>query len=176
MTEEGKPSRAELLREYEWCQSDARGLESTIWQTGTAIGVGSTGTLILVANHPIQKQPPWQVAAIVAALVILMSILWLGLARRWWSIQHAFYARMRHIEEELGLYQTRYVMYLDDPRKLADSGLPSAHAEEIRERAKKRGFPFRPHQRRGVQGILVFLPILILLPWAVYVWWLCTLP
>jgi hypothetical protein len=176
MAEENKPSRAELLKEYELCQADAQDLESTVWRTGAVIGIGSIGTLIVVANHPSQGQPPWQVAAIIGALVFLTSIIWWYIARRWWSIQHAFFMRMRHIEEQLGLYQARYIQYLDDPSKLPSSGLPSEHADEIRRRAKRREGLLRVHQRRGIQGTLMFLPVVILIPWAVYTCWLYTCP
>jgi hypothetical protein len=172
MVEENRPTRPELLKEYELCQSDAQGLESIIWQTGTAIGIGSIGTLIIIANHPISEQPPWQVAAIIGILILLMSIIWLGMARRWWSIQHAFFMRMRHIEKELGLYQARYIQYLDHPDTLSESGLPDSFANEIRSRAGKRKKLLPIHQRRGIQSILVFLPVVILIPWAIYTLWL----
>lgn len=176
MVEDKYPTRPELLKEYELCQSDAQGLESTIWQTGTAIGIGSIGTLIIIANHPVAEQPPWQVAAIIGFLILLMSIIWLGMARRWWSIQHAFFIRMRHIETELGLYQARYIQYLDHPNTLTESGLPDSFANELRSRAGKRKRFFPTHQRRGIQSILVFLPVVILIPWAIYTLWLFSKP
>jgi hypothetical protein len=172
MTKESYPTRAELLREYELCQNNAHNLESRIWQTGTAIGIGSIGFLIVVANHRTTEQPPWQVAAIIGILIFLMSLMWWYMARRWWSIQHAFFMRMRHIEEELGLYHARYIQYLDDPDSLSNSGLLDKYINEVRERATKQRGIVKVHQRKGIQEILALLPIAILLSWVIYTWWL----
>ena len=46
-------------------------------------------------------------------LLILAGVWWL-MAWRWWSIQHAIFLRMKHIEMELGLYMTRYSHWLDN--------------------------------------------------------------
>lgn len=94
----------ELWKQYELCRDSAQGLETLIWQTSAGLGVGSLGTLILVANHPENEQLPWYVVVTLGALVLFMTILWWYMARRWWSIQHAFLIRMRHIEEDLGIY------------------------------------------------------------------------
>ena len=178
MTQEICPSREELLKEYELCQTHAQSLESTIWQTGTAMSIGGIGPLIVMANHPMSEQPPCLVAAAVGIGVFLMSSVWVRLARRWWSIQQACFMRMRHIETELGLFQTRYVHYLDDPPRyvqylddpltLTDSGLRKEYESEILERAEKRERLCRVHQRAGIQRFSCCLPTIIFISWAVY--------
>ena len=181
-----------LWREYEACQKAAQNLESIIWQTSGVIGIGSVGTLILVANHPTKDQPSWWVALIIGLSIFLFSIIWLFMARRWWSIQHAFFIRMRHIEERLNIYATRYLHYLDNPYALPESRLPKRQRQELRNRAEQRGLfrraapsgaggttwlrnrteqreLFRPHQRAGIQRFLIFLPVIILIAWVSYV-------
>jgi hypothetical protein len=165
------PTTDALLKEYELCQKAAQGLEATIWQTSGAMGIGLIGTLVLVANRVENEQPPWQVAAVIGLFVFLISVAWFFMARRWWSIQHAYFIRMRHIEEGLGLYAVRYLYFLDNPSALAGSGLREEYASELARRARhQRILP--THQRFGVQVVLSFLPVAVLIAWAVYTAWL----
>lgn len=169
-----RPGEAMLLKEYELCQKAAQGLEATIWQASGALGVGMIGTFVLVAGRAQDEQPPWQVAGVIGLSVLLVSIVWFFIARRWWSIQQAYFIRMRHIEEELGLYAVRYLRFLDDPGTLAGSGLCEAHASELERRARSRKV-LPAHQRWGIQWILSFLPLIVLLTWGAYTAWLAFL-
>ena len=155
-----QPDAEVLLKEYELCQDSAQSLESTVWQTSAIIGIGSIGSLILVANHPPDEQPPFLVAAFIGALVSLASFIWWRMARRWWSIQHAKYLRMRHIEEDLNIYQTRYVRYMDDISELSTSGLLEGRQDDLRH--------FANYQRAGIQEYLRFLPLFIAIAWGLY--------
>ncbi len=101
--------KEQLLREYELCQEAAQSIESTIWRASAAVGIGSVGTLVLVVNQGFN----WFTVAIVGGFVIGLNLIWWKMAGRWWSIQHTKFYRMRHIEESIGLYQTRYLHYLD---------------------------------------------------------------
>lgn len=182
LTEERK---SHLLKEYELCQDAAQSLESTIWQTGAAIGLGSIGTIVLAANVGID----WFVGLIVGSAIIASTVVWWYMARRWWSIQQTKYCRMLDIEHAIGLYQTRYLKYLDellDPQqtetvdRLRETLLPpgcASHPEKdcaSREKlgtSSKSGLAKR-HQRRGTQAILIWLlPINIVL-WSLYVFYL----
>ena len=152
-----KVKRNLLLKEYELCQNSAQSLESTIWQTSTAVGIGSVGTLVLVANI----RPDWQVVAIIGGLVTATAFIWWYMAKRWWSIEHAKFLRMRHIEEDLKMmYQVRYIQYLDNPRQLVTSGLSMERQHELKH--------FDNYQRTGVQGVLRFLPYLVLTTWVLF--------
>jgi hypothetical protein len=192
-----------LLKEYELCQDSSQTLESVIWQTGAVIGIGSIGSLALVAKD----QPSWQVAAIIGLLVVLTARLWWFMAKRWWSIQHAKFLRMCHIEETLGLYQTRYVYYLDGLTRAEKKGNSRRQDKEdirARRKLKERFLPTDPwvkdhlsedmkdaranYQYKGVQDYLKCLPWLNLAAWSLYViyltglWkqpfmqWLCNCP
>jgi len=103
--------REELIREYELCQQGVQALEATIWQSGSLIGIGSAGGILLVAGLDDAK-----LAVIPAGIVVVYaSFLWWRLAKRWWSVQHARITRMRLIEKELQRAgQTSYVQYLND--------------------------------------------------------------
>jgi hypothetical protein len=166
-----QPTTDALLKEYELCQKAAQGLEATIWQTSGAMGIGLIGTLILVANRVENEQPPWQVAVVIGLFVSLISFVWLFMAGRWWSVQHAYFIRMRHIEEQLGLYAVRYLHFLDNPSALAGSGLCEEHASELVNRARQ-GRILPTHQRLGVRRILRPLPFIVLITWAIYTAWL----
>jgi len=170
---EAEPDPAHLLKEYEMCQSAAQSLEATIWQTGAVLGLSSIGTFILVASHPPREQPPWLVAAGIGALVSLSSVIWWRVARRWWSIQHTKYARMRHIEETLLLAQTRYIEYLDKPP--GDAAAQSLKAKLIGKVATSDQLDELgeiDYQRGGPQKYLRFLPWAITVVWVIYVLWL----
>jgi hypothetical protein len=171
-SEKGQPDDEKLWKEHKACQNAALSLESPIWQTSSVIGIGLIGTLLLVANHAAKEQPPWQVAAVIGLYTSVASFIWWFMARRWWSIQHAMFIRMRYIEEALGVYSVRYVHYLDNPSTLSRSGLPKDEVEELRKRTEKRGLLPPSHQRRGIQAILWLFPIMNLVVWGLYTWWL----
>src|SRR3972149_11973155 len=115
------PTRDDLWKEYESCQKSAQSLEAVLWQTNAGLGLGSIGTIVLIFNHTKDEQLPWQVILALGSFFLAVTIIWLFMARRWWSIQHAFFIRMRHIEEDLSTYQTRYIHYLDNPCELSKS-------------------------------------------------------
>lgn len=163
-TERPQPDADTLFKEYELCQESAQKLESTIWQTSAALGIGSIGTLSLIANHPLEEQPPFLITLVIGLLISGVGTIWWHMARRWWSIQHAKYLRMRHIEEELNMHQTRYIKYLDDPSELATSSLPKERQDELKR------FADSNYQREGVQKYMKLLPLIMAASWGVYLW------
>ncbi len=170
--DQGRQPNSELLwREYESCRDTAQHLESIIWQTSGAIGIGSIGTFLLISNRPSQEQPPWFIAALIGFLVIITTVIWWLMARRWWSIQHSYFLRMQHIEKKLGLYATRYLQYLDNPYTLPKNDLTEDELDDLKSRAKKRGW-FAPHQRMGIQPVLWILPFITFAVWCTYIVWL----
>lgn len=171
MTEEDQtpqPSTETLWHEYESCQKATQSLESIIWQTSGVIGIGSIGSLILIANRVDTEHPSPFIVAVIGLFVVFASTIWWFMARRWWSIQHSLFMRMRHIEKRLGIHATRYLQYLDDPSTLSAKDLLATEIEELKNRAEKRGL-FAPHQRIGVQSVLWLLPVITLFAWGLYV-------
>ena len=177
-----------LLKEYELCQNAAQNLESIIWQTSAVIGIGSIGSLILVANQYQQASLSWQAASLIGLLVFLFSCIWLFMARRWWSIQHIKYLRMSHIEEKLRLYQTRYLNYVDGLQQeenreeeekeiKANNDLSDDQKEEIRDRAVKDKeyvlvfFLMKHHQHYGIRDIIKYIPVIIFFVWGLFLLW-----
>jgi hypothetical protein len=189
MAEERKLTREEkemLLKEYELCQVSAQGLESAIWQTSAAIGIGSIGTLALVAGQPLLGWLGLGIPITIGLLAILASWIWWRMARRWWSIQHVKFCRMRHIEERLQFfYQTRYLTYLDDLGDLKIRRSDTEKRQKEVDRLRGRFLPTdltsdqqgdldklsRTHQSKGVQKFLCWLPILNTVAWGLY--WIC---
>jgi hypothetical protein len=145
-----------LLREYEFCQSSAIGLETQIWQTGAAMGLGAVGTLIVVGDHKLGEQAPALVAVLIGALVSLTVAVWWRMSRRWWSIQHVKFARMADIEKEIGFYQARYLEFLD-------SG-----GTDLKKEQKHMLNQTSNHQVKGVQAFLQYLPYIVFIVWFVY--------
>jgi hypothetical protein len=80
--------------------------------------------------------------------------------------------RMRHIEKALGIHAVNYLRYLDNSTTLDNSGLSAEDAAEIATRRVERRIGLPVHPRLGVQDVLTFLPIVTLVVWALYVWWL----
>ncbi len=153
------------IKEYELCQDTTQKIESTIWKTSTAMGIGSIGPLILFMTRSIK--PDWQSVTIVGLLIFFSSIIWWFMARRWWDIQHVTFLRMKHLEEKLGFYQTRYIYYKDG--KLEDikpNDLTTDQLEQLKGDFKSKGniqFPLR-----GVQKWLKLFPWFILISWFGY--------
>jgi hypothetical protein len=177
MNQREKPTKEEktvLLKEYELCQDAAQSLESTIWQTSAAIGIGSIGAFIVAVNGGFN----WLTAAIVGGVIVAINFIWWGMAQRWWSIQHTKFCRMRHIEKLVGLYQIRYLDYLDallDPKRkelvddLKKELLPSD--DQIYEDLGKdqaSGLA-KSHRLRGVQATLKCFLFIHPIAWGLYV-------
>lgn len=158
-----------LLKEYEFSQSTAENMESTIWQSSAIIGLGLIGSFLLIATRGEESQPPWYVACLIGPTVFVLSVIWWLVARRWWSVQHAMFMRMRHIERRLGMHSLNYVRYLDNPKLMPRTGLNQAEKKEINERREKDIFPFiKDHQKRGVQEFIWVFPLLLLGVWFLY--------
>lgn len=161
-----KPTDDQLLKEYEFCQNKAQSMEVTIWQTSAVIGIGLSGTFIYSGTRTIDNQLPWQIALIIGFFISLLTILWWFTSRRWWSIQHAMFLRMRHIEDELGLKSNNYIKFLDHPENIPSETLPEYQVAEIKNCAQKK--PCLGHQKYGVQQVLRFFPWLVCLSWLAY--------
>lgn len=176
MAETPSEKQQALLKEYELAQNKTLELEKTIWQAFGVMGVGSAvapfvvGSLIKYNVAPI-------IIFIIGGLVWYASRVWCGIARRWWSIQHVTYIRMRHIEEDLGLYQNRYITYVDaykkDPIKAKTSepeNLAEGRLKELKDRADENDaiLGLRAHARKGPQEWLKWLPHINLMLWIGY--------
>ena len=161
--------REVLLKEYEFSQSTAQSMESAIWQSSSVIGLGLIGSFLLVALRGADSQPPWYVACLLAPIALIISGLWWLIARRWWSVQHAMFMRMRHIEKRLGMHSLNYVRYLDNVKFMPTSGLDQAEKDELNQRREKDIFPYiKDHQKRGVQEFIWVLPLLLFFIWFIY--------
>lgn len=173
-----------LLKEYELCQDSAYKLESTIWQTSAAIGIGSIGSLVLL----VRAQPPWLGALAIGILVNYAAWIWWHMARRWWSIQHAKFRRMRHIEQILHFHQVSYLDYLDaatvedtkDAKNDTCQGLDKLAYYLRRQHLIETYLPNdgtandledlrENHQHKGVQEYLKCFPLWNAVAWEIYV-------
>jgi hypothetical protein len=124
------------------------------------------------------------VAGAVGVLVNVAACIWWHMARRWWSIQHVKFLRMRHIEESIGLYQTRYLRYLDER---VDKKTEDAKASLV-EMCVPNGAIWREsvvqdlehlretHQIKGVQDFLKWFPLWNAVAWGIYVIYLLLEP
>ena len=134
--------------------------EQTIHQGATV------GSVALLGDD---SQPPWYVACLIAPIVLILSGFWWLAARRWWSVQHAMFMRMRHIEKRLGMHSMNYVRYLDDAKYMPKTGLNQEEKREIAWRRDKDILPFiKDHQKRGVQEFVWIFPFFMFLVWLIY--------
>jgi hypothetical protein len=163
------PTNEELLKEYEYCQKTAQSMERTIWQTGAAMSLGLVGSFLLIALRAPEDQPAWYFACLVGPFMALVALLWWFAARRWWSVQHAMFIRMRHVERRLGLHSLWYVQYIDHPDLIPESGLNKDEIADLKKRSSSRDrLGIRRHQHWGVQATLWVLPILLFAAWWIY--------
>lgn len=164
------PTRDEFLKEYELCQNSARALETQIWGTAGAMAFGALGSLIAVAG----QDSPWPAVLSIGFVVVSTIFIWQRMALRWWSVQHAFFLRMRHLESQLGLFQTRYLDFLDNPDHLVNASLDPVWADDIRARSHKRDGKRKAHERTGVRQALSLFPWMVMLGWiGLFAWRFC---
>jgi len=98
-----------LLEEYKLCQDSTKKIESTIWQTGGLLGLGSLGSFVaLTVGKAIQPA-----SLLVGLFIVIILCIWWRMAKRWWDIQHTTFIRITHLEEKLDFFQTRYIRYRD---------------------------------------------------------------
>jgi hypothetical protein len=92
-----------LIEEYKLCDEKAARLEGYIWQTAALFGIGSIVSLVATAKEFSETPENTAVPTIIAAIFgILASLVWWRFARRWWSIQHLMFERMREVDGETG--------------------------------------------------------------------------
>ena len=133
------------------------------------MSVGLAGSFLLVSLRSAQEQPPWYLACLAGPFMAGIAFLWWLAARRWWSVQHAMFMRMRHIERRLGLHSLSYVRYLDHPETLPVRDLARYEIDDLRQRSSaKHTIGIGRHQHWGVQATLWLLPIVILFAWLLY--------
>jgi hypothetical protein len=102
-----------LFKEYEICIKEASRLESNIWQTALIFSIGSgVGLTYFLKEYLIDKGDSIKLGSSVslfAFFVIIISLVWWRMAKRWWSIQQLKYERMEMIERYLGFSQISMV-------------------------------------------------------------------
>src|SRR3990172_11219093 len=88
-----------ILDEYKLCDERTSRLEGYVWQTASLLGIASILGLITtgrdLAASPHSAALP---SALGSVFGIVAALVWWRFARRWWSIQHLMFERMREIE------------------------------------------------------------------------------
>ena len=102
-----------LIDEYKMCREDAARLEANIWKTSTILGLSSVTGLILKLNQNVASKDHFFLISAIAFFMITASLVWWRLSRRWWSIQHVKYNRMKVLEGKLGFKQNTLVECAD---------------------------------------------------------------
>ena len=161
------------LEEYKLCQATTEKIESTIWKTSTIMGIGSIGPLIFFMTK--NNNPDWQSVIIMGLLIFFSCIIWWFMASRWWDIQHTTFLRMRHLEEKLKFYQTRYIYYKDGKIKDIDlDDLPEEQLVQLKGGYKDKedsNYKYKIDKRfclRGVKKWLRLFPWFVLISWFGY--------
>jgi hypothetical protein len=170
-----EPEKEHLLEEYKICHEAASDMSDHIWRTATVFTVGSiTGILLLARESPISPDPdPW-LTLIVSILAIGILSTWWRLARRWWSVQHTMFLRMRHIEYQLGLGASLYVDYLNQIKgnkhesrcETLAPRLPEQYEEDF-EKGLKCLSERSTFEHRGIQPMMKFAIVINAAAWFV---------
>ena len=88
-------------------------LDDLIWKTFSAIGIASIAPLVVFAFGEIEGSLSFAGVSLAGAALVGAALVWWRMAKRWWHIQATVRIRMRHIEEDLGVFLTRYVEFRD---------------------------------------------------------------
>jgi hypothetical protein len=116
------------IREYELCQRATETVENRIWNTFAAMGIATLGALS-AATFGKADLPA---LAVIAVMNVVAIWTWWGMASRWWDIQHITFARMSHIEDDIGFFQMKYINYKDSIIDLGTSRLKLEYLKELR--------------------------------------------
>jgi hypothetical protein len=106
-----------LFKEYDICRKEALQLETNIWKTAAIFSIGSgVGLTYFLKEYLIFKGNANQIGLVVflfGSFSIIVSLVWWRIVKRWWSIQHIKYERMRELEKLLGFRQCSMVCERD---------------------------------------------------------------
>ncbi|MHB1418074.1 MAG: hypothetical protein ACYCX4_00580, partial [Bacillota bacterium] len=160
-----------LLKEYEMCHDRVKNLESTIWITSGVIGIGSIGSLISIMEKAGAIK-----TLVLGVFVIIWVWIWWFIAKRWWDIQHTTFMRMRHIENELGLFQQRYIRYLDqngdeEQEKCYEENLENLNYKYLGEINYRMEYDnqYKNFHKGKVKGAIICLPRSVTIIWVIYI-------
>ncbi len=101
------------FKEYQICQEEVGRLESNIWQTATLFAIGSGVGLFSVAKDLKDNNFDFKGLLIIVTFAIVISLVWLRFAKRWWSIQQLKIDRMSQLDEVFGFKQSAIVRNMD---------------------------------------------------------------
>jgi len=178
-----RPLSTDLLEEYNVCQEKAASLTDNIWKTALILGVGSIAGIVNLSGKSTISDDlrPW-LSPVVSLFAVGILVVWWRLARRWWSIGHAMFRRMEHIERQSQLRTNLYVRYLN---QLADK-MPDCQEEELVKFATKDeeatlDQPFldkkliedlyrlsRNYEHRGIQPMMEFVIKINIAAWVAF--------
>ncbi|NLX05969.1 MAG: hypothetical protein GXY33_12590 [Phycisphaerae bacterium] len=153
-----------LLREYELCQNSAQRLEGRVWSGAVLMGVVSLAAFVigLLFLPAVRAETGLFFLLDLGILSVVVVVVWWLMANRWCAVQRTCYLRMYHIEQQLGMFQLRYMHYLDEPAALGESPLDKDRRTDLKQ-ARSR------HQASDAQSLIRILPLMNLLAWLIYV-------
>ena len=124
-------SEENWLKEYEIAHDKSQQLEDRIWKTFAIVGIaGFTPLVSLTVIDPTSSDRA--ALPLLGVVLVLVTFIWWGMARRWWEIQRTTYLRMHHIEEDHGMFLNRYVDSQDRlTDHLGDSGLSDDRVAKV---------------------------------------------
>ena len=111
----------QIKQEYDICLSRSQQLESNIWISSSLMGIGSTLPIIIALFS--DKIGVFSFC-IIGLMVISINLIWFFISRRWWTLQHIVFLRMRHLEQKLNYKINSYIAHFDGSINLsADASL-----------------------------------------------------
>src|SRR3989441_7460689 len=125
-----------LLTEYQLAHQYAWKWDNASWQSASIFLPTSLAGIVIIAQTSGYSYTKFLVVSITAISAILVLIGWLAMIRRWESYKRVTFFRLREIEQDLGLWENRYLEHLRIRRTLKGQGL-SVTSEEDKARLQR---------------------------------------
>jgi hypothetical protein len=128
--------REALLTEYEIAHHYVWKWDNATWQSAAIFLSASLAGFVIIAQPSGYSYTKFLVVCITGISAILVLAGWLGMIQRWEGYKRVLFFRLREIEQDLGLWENRYLEHLYNRRTLKGQGL-SVMSEDDKARLQR---------------------------------------
>jgi hypothetical protein len=115
--------REALLTEYEMAHHYVWKWDSATWQSAAIFLSASLAGFVIIAQTSGYSYTKFLVVCITGISAILVLVGWLGMIKRWEGYKRVLFFRLREIEQDLELWENRYLEHLYNRITLKGQGL-----------------------------------------------------
>lgn len=101
-----------LLTEYSLAHNYVWKFDSAIWQTAAVFISAALAGFVLIAQNTNFTPSSCLTASVSGISAILVLLGWYGMVIRWESYKRILFFRLREIEQDLGLWENRYLEHI----------------------------------------------------------------